>query len=367
MDGGRYIYKDLESKYEGFTAPAFAVKIGGRALDGAKIPISSFSVDIDAGASAGGCRFTVESQYDYEHSKWEGDLLSVVEVGKRIEIEAGYVKKEPVFYGFIDDYTVEYGGGSAPRVTVSGIDAKGFLMNNADIQYMGEKEMSAVVNTLLDNCVRSGAATKTTVGALPKYKAKQIQTDVSDYAYLCRLAEMLCVQFFVVNGEIIFKDVVGNSDPILTLTREIGLLSFSKTLSLRHQIGRVTVIGNDEKAQPIEGKVTASTLGGGGSEARDKAAGIVKGAQITVQSEFVRSQEECKQLAQAIFNLRAQNFVSGQGTCVGIPELIPGRYIAIEELDKCSSDKYYISKVTHEYSVADGYFTTFQIKGAKSK
>ncbi|MDR0446140.1 MAG: hypothetical protein LBH17_03790, partial [Oscillospiraceae bacterium] len=325
MDGGSYVYKDLEAKYDGFAAPAFTVTIDGDRLDVAKIPISSFSVDIDAGVGAGGCRFTIESQYDYEHSKWAGDLLSDIEVGKTLQIEVGYIKKKPVFHGFIDDYTVEYGDAAAPRITVSGIDAKGFLMNNADIQYMNEKEMPAIVNSLLEGCVKNGVATKKTVGSLPKYKAKQIQADVSDYAYLCRLAEMLCVQFFVVNGEIIFKDVVSDSSPILKLTRGLGLLSFSKTLSLRHQIGRVTVTGNDEKAQPIEGTVTASTLGGGGSEASDKAGDVVSGAQITVQRDFVRSPEECKQLAQAIFNLRAQDFMSGQGKCVGIPELIPGR------------------------------------------
>jgi phage protein D len=366
MDDGSYVYKDLEAKYGGFAAPSFTVKIGGTKLDGAKIPISSLSVDIDAGPGAGGCRFTIESQYDYERSKWEGELPGLVEVGKKIEIEVGYIKKKQIFHGFIDDYTIEYDASSAPRVTVSGIDAKGFLMSSAAVKYMSEKDASAVVNSLLDSCVQKSFASKKTVGSLPKFTAKLIQENQTDYAFLCYLAELFCVQFFVVNGEIIFKDVMSVTSPILTLTRGVGLLSFSKTLSLRRQIGKVTVTGNDTKAKAVSGSVKASSLGGSGSEASAKASGI-GGAEITVHSEFVRSQQECKQLAQAIFNVRAQDFLSGGGRCVGIPELIPGRYIAIEGLDNRSSDKYYISKVTHEYGAASGYYTTFQVKGAKSK
>ena len=51
---------------------------------------------------------------------------------------------------------------------------------------------------------------------------------------------------------------------------------------------------------------------------------------------------------------------------MGIPELIPGRYITLKGFDKTVSDKYFISKVTHEYN-ADGYYTTFEVKGARTK
>jgi phage protein D len=367
VDSGSYTFKDLEAKYGSFLAPSFTVKVGGAPLDAVKTPVSSLSVDIDAGAGAGGCRFTIESKYDQKRSAWEDDLLGLVEVGKKLEIEMGYVKKKQVFYGFIDDCAVEYTVGAAPRVTVSGIDAKGFLMNSVNIKYMGEKEGKAVVDELLGRCLQKNLATKKTVGALPKYTAKLIQDKQTDYAFLCRLAEMFCVQFFIVNGEIVFDNVIKNTNPVLTLTNGIGLISFSKKLSLRRQIGKVVVTGNGADTKAISGEATSTSLGGGGSEAQKKASGVVGDAEISEYSEFVRSPQECKQLAQAIYDARALDFVSGEGKCIGIPELIPGRYIAIEGLDKGSNDKYYVSKVTHQYSDKDGYLTTFQIKGAKSK
>ena len=51
---------------------------------------------------------------------------------------------------------------------------------------------------------------------------------------------------------------------------------------------------------------------------------------------------------------------------MGLPELIPGRYITLKGFDKSTADKYFISKVTHEFS-EDGYYTSFEVKGAKSK
>ena len=46
--------------------------------------------------------------------------------------------------------------------------------------------------------------------------------------------------------------------------------------------------------------------------------------------------------------------------------MIPGRYITLKGFDKSANDKYFISKVTHEFN-EDGYYTTFIVKGAKSK
>jgi phage protein D len=368
MDSASYTFKSLEDKYGGFAAPSVAIKIGGRQIDSATTPVSSLTVDLDAGQGAGGCRFTLESQYDYESSRWDSDIIEAVEVGKTLEIEAGYVSRKRVFYGFVDDYTLDYSADSAPRITVNGIDAKGILMNTVDFEFMNDRAASAVVNSILDTCIKYKYATKKTVGELPTYKAQLIKENQSDYAFLCYLAGLFSVQFFVVDGEVVFKNVLGDTQPVITLNMGVSLLNFSKKLSLRQQVGKVTVVKKKENDQEetIKGEVISSTLRGTGKEAGDKVTGI-DGSEVTVESGFVNDTNECKQLAQAIFNERSLNFVSGQGRCVGIPEMIPGRYIELAGLDDHSDDKYYISKVTHEYSADGGYYTTFFVKGAKSK
>lgn len=366
MDTGTYKFKSLEEKYKGFLAPAFEITVGSKKLDSSKIPISSVTVDINADQQAGGCSFAVESQYDYEKRKWDNSLLNTVKVGAKIIIKAGYVSKQEIFFGFVDDFTVNYSADSAPTISVNGIDAKGFLMNAKDCKYMSEKSTAVVVKEILGECVSKGYAKSMQVGTVKDYSAELVQEDMDDYRFLCFLAEAYHMNFFVVDGEIVFDDVMKKTKPLIELNLGVSLLNFSRSMSLKDQVGKVVVYGIDPVSlKPISGEASDTSISGTGKEAGD----IARGYNGMVQKEvsfFVQTAEECKKLAQALFDERASKFVTGRGRCVGIPELIPGRYIQIDGLDSDSNNNYFITKVTHEYS-AEGYFTTFEVKGAKSK
>jgi phage protein D len=368
LDSKSYSFKTLENSYEGFVAPSFNIKIGPKTIDSFKIPISSLSVDIDAGRSAGGCSFTVESLYDYAKSEWTNTLLSNVKVGDKLVIDGGYApKKKQLFYGFVDDITINYEGGGSPSVSVSGIDAKGCLMNAETRKYMSAKEPSAIVKEILGKCVSAGYAERVNVGTLAKFNAELIQEDMDDYTFLCSLADFYGMRFFVVSGEIVFDDVVAKKSKIMTLTMGVGLSGFAKTVSLRRQVGKVVVYGVDPKTKKaIKGEASSTTISGKGSEAGEVASGFGKITE-TVNSLFVTTPKECENYAQARLDSHALGFVSGQGSCIGIPEIIPGRYIGVEGLDSNSEDEYFVEKVTHEFSSAKGYHIKFEVKGAKSK
>ena len=368
MDNNSYSFKNLESKYDGFLAHEFTVTLGSKKIDSARTPISELSVDIETGRSAGGCRFVIESQYDYKNSVWINDLLSVAEVGARIVIEAGYVAKKEVFYGFTDDFSIEYEQDSPPRLIVNGIDAKGYLMNAKDNKYMSEEAAKDIISEILNECVSKGYAKSITLGEIPSYNAQLIQEKIDDYEFMCLLAEMYNMQFFVVDGEIIFDSLMSDTKPILTLTLGVNLLSFSKTLTLRKQVGKVIIYGIDPKTKkPISGE--ASSVGASGASGK-QASELSSSYKDVVEKEvnlFVSTPEECTKLAQARFDARAFDFICGRGRCIGIPELIPGRYIMLEGMDKRSSDIYFITKVSHSFSSDQGYYTSFEVKGAKSK
>jgi hypothetical protein len=51
-------------------------------------------------------------------------------------------------------------------------------------------------------------------------------------------------------------------------------------------------------------------------------------------------------------------------TCVGIPELEPGRFIEITGLGSPAANKFYVTDVTHTFNEA-GYQTKLQGKAAK--
>jgi len=368
MDTKTYKFSSLESKYENFLAPSFSATVGSSKIESGKIPITSMSVDIEAGRLAGGASFTIEGMYDPEHEKWQETMLGKIKVGDKLVIEAGYVKREQVFFGYVDEFTVDYGANQPPTIIINGIDAKGYLMNANNLQYMVKKKPAAVVKEILNLCVSKGFASKVTVGTLPDTLAELIQNSRDDYSFICSLADLFGVSFFVVNGEIVFDEVISKTSEIIELILGASLLSFSKTLSLKNQIGKVVVSGVDPKngKTPIKGEASSVSVSGSGKTSFDTASGysaLVK----KVQSAFVSTPEECKKLAQNILDNHAMEYVSGHGRCLGIPELIPGRYIKLSGMDDKTSGKYYIKKVRHAFRADEGYFTEFEVSGAKSE
>ena len=364
MDTGSYTFAALSTKYEDFRGPAFTIKVDGKELDSTEMPITALEVNLSADGSAGGCHFEVESLYDFEKGAWMNNLSKTIKAGAKLEILAGYVKQEEVFYGYVDEFSLEYSGSTPPRLSVTGIDGLGFLMQCQEPIYGGKKKPAEVVKEILNKSVSAGYAKKVTVGTLSGFEVPVIKERVDDFKFLRFLAERSCMNVFSVDGELIFDDVVKNTKALTTLTVGAGLISFSKRTSLRGQVGQVEVWGRDEKQKFIRGKATSVSIGGTGDTAVQVAPKF-KEAALREYSDYVRTEKECVELAQARLDSIAMNFVSGKGVCVGIPELIPGRYITIKGLDGDTEGTYFVSKVRHQFT-RQGFYSHFEIKGARA-
>ena len=166
MDKGSYTFQALSTKYEDFRGPAFLIKINDTALNSAEMPIASLEVELSADGSAGGCHFAVESLYDFAQSKWINNLAKTIQVGAKLEVTGGYVKQEPLFYGYVDEFSMEYSGSAPPRLSVTGVDGFGFLMSCQEPIYGGKKKPQKVVEDILTKAVSAGYAKSKTVGNL---------------------------------------------------------------------------------------------------------------------------------------------------------------------------------------------------------
>ncbi len=363
MDKGKYTIKALRTKYEDFHSPAFTIKVDGKPLESNENIISSLDVDLCADGSAGGCRFTVGNEYDYEKTEMLHNMAKTLKVGAKLEIQGGYVKKQDIFFGYVDECSIEYSGSKPPRIAVSGVDGFGYLMNCQEPMYGGKKKPKQLVEEIMKKATGAGFAKSVTVGNIPASDVPPIKEQLDDFTYLRMLAERYCMSLLCVNGELIFDNVISNSSPIITLSATKDLLTFSRRMSLGGQAGSVTVWGRDVNQKFIQGTASSVSIGGSGKSAAQAAPKFAKAVRREY-CEYVRTEQECKALAQSRLDSLALEFVSGQGSCLGIPELIPGRYVTIDGLDGDSEGSYFISKVHHNFN-EDGYITTFEIKGAK--
>ena len=149
---------------------------------------------------------------DMQNKKY---TFRVAKDANKIEIKAGYVRKESIFFGFVDDFTINYSANGAPSISVNGIDAKGYLMNAQDRKYMQEKSTTTVVKEILNECVSKGYAKKVKVGVIKDFDAELIQEEMDDYHFLCFLARTYNLTFTVIDGEIVFDSLMSKTSSII--------------------------------------------------------------------------------------------------------------------------------------------------------
>jgi phage protein D len=365
LDQGNYTYTGLAKKYDNFTAPGFEILVDGNKLSQTKYIIPSMEVEISAGGAVGGCSFKIQGQYDFENSKWINDVGDDIEPGLKLEVKGGYQERKTLFYGYVDDYHFEYDEEGTPFIEVNGLDGLGYLMNMCDPIYGGQKKPKEIVETILKKSKSAGYAKSITVGSLEGFETQIVKDQqVDDWKFLQMMAERYGATCFAVGGELIFDTVTAKTSPIITLTIGKSVRKFSKRISLAHQVGTVEVWGRDINEEAVKGSASSVTVGGSGKSAAEYVSGL-KDAVLRERNEYVRTQKECETLAQHKLNRIAMGFVSGGGECIGLPELIPGRYIKIDGGDGNSNGSYFISKVRHRFT-AKGYTTTFEVKGAKT-
>lgn len=366
MDQGKYDFTSLGKKYDGFSAPSFEVSIAGKKLAANMAFLREVEVELAADGTAGGCVFRAEGQYDYENSVWVNEFADLVKLGAKLVVKGGYgssSSQKELFYGYVDDYSYEFREDGVPQMTVSGLDGLGYLMNLKEPYYGGKKKSKQIIETILNKSVSAGFAKSVNVGVVDNFEAPIMKEQIDDWRFLKLMAERCGASMFVIDGEMIFDKVIARTSPIMTFIIGKNILGFKKRVSFARQVGKVEIIGRDDEQKPIQGTADSVKSGGSGKSAAELVPDLKK-AVLREYNEFVRTQKECEDLAQHRLDTIAMGLVSGRGKCIGLPELIPGRYIKIEGGDENANGSYFLSKVRHQFSPS-GYTTSFEFKGSK--
>jgi phage protein D len=146
-----------------------------------------------------------------------------------------------------------------------------------------------------------------------------------------------------------------------------NLLTFTPTLTLSQQVGKVTVRGWDPRTkQAITFTATAehlppSTGSGDGQSGPAAADSALQGRQDVVVDAPVASDEEARELAVSLLRERAYEFITATGRIAGLPELRPGDNLEIYGLGQRFSGSYFVKRVEHSLS-ASGFFTDFTVR-----
>lgn len=361
-------YSDLVREYDDFSAPGYVIQLGDKTLDNTQVTLARLEVDLNGDGTASGCSFSVHSAYDREQSAWVNAIADVIEVGAKLTVAVGYVKKYEVFYGYVDDFTMVFpepdkGQVQEPCIEVTGIDALGYLMSSRKPLYGGEEKASNLIKTILSKAQSAGYAKDVYVSTVKDFSVPLLKEKVDDWTFLNIMARQYGASLQVVDGVLVFDDTLSNSSILLTLEMGKNVKNLRKRVSLAHQAAAVEIRGRDVNQLPVQATVKSVTAGGSGKTAAQIAPGF-KDTVVSEYNEFVRTEEECRRVAQDRLNAIAMGFVSGEAECIGMPALVPGRFVRIKGSDKLVNGDCYLTRVRHLFS-EDGFFTAFEFKGAK--
>lgn len=348
-------------------APGFAVEING--------------VGVSADVAASVTELTITTEPDtIDHCsltlvnplpemRWTHDArdAEVFREGNSLKVKLGYGKRlRPLFDGEITAISPAFPESGTPTLRVEGYTRMHRLRGAPKTRTfvsMTDVEMARQVASDLKLALDADA-----IRVRHPYVVQFNQTDL---AFLLERAQRIRYEVQVDGRTLRFKKGREAERPALALmwgSAPAGdaepLRSFHPTLNSLRPVDHVVVRGHDPQTrEPIEARAGAAeadaSLGGGttGPAAGARAFGA---REETVVDQPVASQTEAAELARALYNQRALEFVTGNAATIGLPDLTAGRVVDLRGLGRFSG-RYYVTRSTHTIG-SGGYLTNFSVR-----
>ena len=362
--------KALESEFGDFYVPAFVVKVGAQDLI-RELYLTVTSLEIDFKEKAAG-RFSVAiaNSFDWKAKEFVArrgeervNLINLFAFGSRIEAAIGYgdpTKLTPTFAGIVTEIATSFSEGGTPELTISGYDDLYPLTIGKSTRHWEKSWDSKAVSDIAKDRGLSTSIVQTT-----PQKPRIDQKTESDLGFIEKLAKRNGATFYMRDGKLYFVPRKNDRSAEIELILGEGLLSFSLQASLGTQITEVEVHSwSARDGKPIVGKAKRGDESGRESQRESGAERIAtafgKAPVMSIRA-AVHTQAEADARAKAILEERAQDFVTGDGECIGLPDIVPDINIALGGIGKVFNRPYYVCEAKHTIG-SSGYRTTFKVE-----
>lgn len=339
-------FKTLAKKYDNFSAPAVEITVGStKLMSGRDLDITRVEVELTSGYEASGCCFVLSCVYDIEKTDFDKDI-SCVQIGEKVEVSIGYVRLESVFKGYINRIDYNFGMDSdGYEIRVECMDAKGLLMKNRRLEFFTENSADAVVKKILSDSPVSRYLSGKEIDVCPKEDVPLRSNMMTDYELIVEQASKLGYEFFIIQGTAYFRKKQKVKSNLISLSPKNGIIEAKLSLSGQQLVKEIEVRSIDEE----NGKQIKGTASVSGKFSQGSSGSMMLGSSKQVFYEpGVKDAAEAKKRATARAEAVAEQFGELECECVGIPELVPGRFLTIDELSTQADRKYYVRYVRHE-------------------
>ena len=291
--------------------------------------------------------------------KWVDDAR--VHPGNKLEIRVGYLDRfESLIIGEITALHPKYVTSESARMHVQGFDRLHRLRRGRKTRSFVEVKDSQIAATIAAEHGLSVDAEDSNV--VFDYV---LQNNLSDFDFLLERARRIRYEVRSERGQLVFKRVANHLDKVLTLEYTKTLVQFSPRLTTVGQVDEIKVRAwNPSSKEAVLGVARAGDEDSrmGGQESGGEIARSAFGARSTAVVHVpLATQAEADQVAHALYNEMALEFVSGEGEAVGNAGIQAGRTIELRGLGRRFGGNYYVKRAEHRVSPKTGYNTKFQV------
>lgn len=344
-----YKYADLAKAYDNFLTPVVKIYAQGLEVDvvkqGAAIEGIQITLSID---EASALSFQITNAFDPESHQMKSGIVSVFSVGTILEAEIGYGSNlTKIFKGYVAEYRTSYQ--DVPVISITAVDLRRLMKKNQRKDYtFKEKTCSRIFEKLIGNY----SSLYGNLHVDSDTSEVQLIQNGTDYDFvtnkLCRMAER---DFFMVGTDVYFQKRTASKSAFLELEWGSSLLSFEKGTQYCNETliaysDQKDKTGKMEELQVKTADSTPSLL----SEPLKEEWKLQEGLDSDTLKKWLKKRE----------NEKKSESQTANGTVIGLPEIVPGRYIQISKIASADAGLFYIKEVKHNFG-NDGFTTSFTV------
>lgn len=378
---------NLKEKYEDFHSSLIVVEVEGKKIDKEEhgLRVSNCEVELTSGYEAAIAEIDLIGAYDgtiFDISKCK----NVIAMGSSIKVSLGYgASVREVFRGFIArvNFVLPKSTYDDPYIKLTAMDIKGNMMANRHSRRLNSKYFSDAVKEVIeanpfygykdeqqknftelvmdntpdkpegagDGGAGGAGAAAGGGGGVPGGAEGEKTDDVrvemveeSDYEFVVKAAKKFNFEFFTVGGMLYFIKAKKNENVLMEFSPGEMIRSLDVGYDITGLVGQVEVRNVDSdkgdfvgKTQKISGKISIG----------NKAKPLVTNQALVYIDPTAQSKESAGYRAEYLSSQASYRLGNLHAVTIGLPEIIPGRFIEIKNLGVPVNNTFYITRVKH--------------------
>lgn len=343
-----YDYNTLANKYGNFHLPSVRILVGGTDMVSSQnLILTELSVVLSM-TTASSVQFKISNIYNKKNRSFKSGIVDKFKPGTIVEIALGYYSSvNKILKGFVYMLGAEFGELNQLVVTVMDVRKLMMISGTKHLLHDG-KNYSDIFKTIMSGYSKLCSVQADATSDKLEAPVSQVGTDYDFVMEQLVRRGKSGREFFVVADKAYLRKRPSGGSAIMQL--EYGRELLELQMDYHYLDLNIEVNGYDPYEQAAFSAKAAAKSG-------EAQASILSPAPVELIADpDADTQEKAKNRADAIAAATVEGAKSGRCVTVGLPEIVPGRFIEVVKLEKLVNKKYYITEVRHRLD--NSFFST---------